>query len=67
MLLKRRMPLPSLFLADTRPKREEADFAPITTDAGEIHPCGLRRRCGCGDWSLLALILWWALKNDGPR
>lgn len=64
MLLKRRMPLPSLFLVDAGRKREETDSTPVAPEAGEAHPCGLRRHGGCGDWSLLALILWWALKND---
>ncbi|KKW91803.1 hypothetical protein CAF53_17325 [Sphingobium sp. LB126] len=60
MLLRRRSMVRSLpFLAIRKPPAAMA----MERDAKEEHPCGLRHVHSCGNWSIMAAILWWALRN----
>ncbi|WP_157035765.1 hypothetical protein [Sphingobium chungbukense] len=47
------------FLAIRKPPAAMA----MERDAKEEHPCGLRHVHSCGNWSIMAAILWWALRN----
>lgn len=63
MLLRRRrsffrsvavVPMRKL-VASVTPNRER--------HVGEEHHCGLRHVHSCGNWSIMAAIMWWALRS----
>ncbi|WP_162854699.1 hypothetical protein [Sphingobium estronivorans] len=44
-------------------KRNRSNPADSASAAGEAHHCGLRHVHSCGNWSIMAAILWWALRT----
>lgn len=60
MLLKGK--LPALHFLPPETETRTADRPPA--DVGEPHHCGLKHRSTCESWSLIAIILWWALRHD---
>lgn len=62
MLLRRRSFFRSLPLLSMR--RSIAAVTPDRErDVGEEHHCGLRHVHSCGNWSIMAAIMWWALRS----